>query len=190
MADDASQSRPSPAAAPGAAPGKGQPTAWYVARPSGRRDGPMSLEMLKQYVSAGSVAPEHLVWREGMPGWTPAGSVPELFGTRTGQTPPSLPEPEPRGADWSENLKQLDPMLSNPSFFRIFGRVCAALAVLLIVVSIMLGWILRIHFFTEATVLALIFLVGEAAAVLMDRLGRIHAAIVDRDDSSASKTFR
>lgn len=58
--------------------------------------GPVSEEELKSWIAQGRVSPADLVWSEGMPAWTPAGSVAELGFTpaaAAGATPPPFPPP-------------------------------------------------------------------------------------------------
>lgn len=184
VSEEAPKAKPSPAA-PSKGPAGG--ATWYLARATGQREGPMTLELLKQCLASGSVTEDSLVWREGMPAWAPARSLPELFGARPGKTPPSLPEAPTQ--NWAENLKTLDPMLSSPSFFRIAARISAALSVLLIAGSLLLGY-WGVRFYIEAAVLALVFLVGEAAGTMIERLDRIESSFSAREERSSSKTFR
>lgn len=58
--------------------------------------GPFNLATLQQYVQAGQLTRETLVWNQGLPQWTPAGKVPELLGLfgpppLPGGAPPPLP---------------------------------------------------------------------------------------------------
>lgn len=53
---------------------------WYYSK-NASQFGPVPVEELRAKVAAGEVGPSDLVWKDGMPDWTPAGSVPEL-GTR------------------------------------------------------------------------------------------------------------
>ncbi|MBP8132002.1 MAG: SUMF1/EgtB/PvdO family nonheme iron enzyme, partial [Candidatus Hydrogenedentes bacterium] len=65
--------------------------AWWYAEGQAQR-GPMSLEELRSAIAGGKVRAETEVWREGMPGWQPAGSVRELKGTfPVAKTPPARP---------------------------------------------------------------------------------------------------
>src|SRR5262245_35814065 len=52
---------------------------WYFER-QGQRYGPCTLEKLKRLLAAGNVSGDDLIWREGMPKWIPAKTVPELSG--------------------------------------------------------------------------------------------------------------
>lgn len=54
---------------------------WYVGK-GGARSGPYSRERLGQMAASGELSPTDLVWREGMGGWAPASSIPELFAAR------------------------------------------------------------------------------------------------------------
>ena len=51
---------------------------WYFAK-HGQQQGPVELEALKAQLQNGALSPGDLVWREGMPEWTPAREVPELL---------------------------------------------------------------------------------------------------------------
>ncbi|MBK7952231.1 MAG: DUF4339 domain-containing protein [Deltaproteobacteria bacterium] len=77
-----------PAGTPGATPAA-DATEWY-AESQGKRVGPMPRGELDALVTRGEVKPETLVWREGMSGWTAAGSVDELAPAFK-KVPPPLP---------------------------------------------------------------------------------------------------
>jgi membrane protease subunit (stomatin/prohibitin family) len=47
---------------------------------NGKQMGPYGMDVLKQGVDSGQFSRETMVWREGMPQWIQAGSVPELAG--------------------------------------------------------------------------------------------------------------
>src|SRR4051794_38861174 len=50
---------------------------WFFVSSSGQH-GPCSVEQLTELAACGGVQPGTLVWKEGMPGWTPANAVSEL----------------------------------------------------------------------------------------------------------------
>ena len=54
---------------------------WFYVR-EGRREGPVRRARLLELVRGGWLAPDDLVWTEGMPEWVPAGTVDWLFGGR------------------------------------------------------------------------------------------------------------
>ncbi len=56
----------------------------------------MDIETLQGMLRSGQVAPSDLVWREGMPEWTPASTIPELSGG-AGAPPPPPPTMTPPG---------------------------------------------------------------------------------------------
>jgi len=92
---------------------------WYYAQ-SGERKGPVSFAKLQELAKSGWLTPGDLVWRHGMPDWTPAKDVEGLFATALGQrlrktidglrhasdgepaettenpTPPGIPEESPK----------------------------------------------------------------------------------------------
>jgi membrane protease subunit (stomatin/prohibitin family) len=74
---------------PAGGPAPALPASWFYAE-TGRPVGPVTREQIVEAIAAGRVTPSTLTWTEGMPNWTPAGSVPalaSLFAT----SPPPLP---------------------------------------------------------------------------------------------------
>src|SRR5262249_12582252 len=47
---------------------------WFYAAPDGRRRGPVTRDELHSRLSEGSIAPDTLVWTDGMDHWLPASS--------------------------------------------------------------------------------------------------------------------
>jgi len=64
--------------------------AQYFAAIDGKQAGPFGIDALKGHAAGGQLTRETLVWKQGMPGWTPAGQVQELEPV-FGATPPPLP---------------------------------------------------------------------------------------------------
>lgn len=65
---------------------------WYFHR-GGKTQGPVSGERLQQLSASGNLAPDDLVWRDGMSDWMPARSL-GLLGARS-KGPPTPPPPPP-----------------------------------------------------------------------------------------------
>ena len=65
-------------------------TQWYYGSPAGQ-SGPVDERQLREMIAAGQLAPETLVWREGMKDWTRLDSVPEL----SSAPPASYGQPQP-----------------------------------------------------------------------------------------------
>lgn len=61
---------------------------WFVSR-AGNKSGPFSEAELRQQAAAGQLDRADPVWREGMAGWAPAGSVPGVFPTGNVAAPPA-----------------------------------------------------------------------------------------------------
>jgi hypothetical protein len=51
---------------------------WFLSR-GGQTVGPYPFQQLQQWAAARQLAPEDVVWQDGMPSWVPAGSLPGLF---------------------------------------------------------------------------------------------------------------
>lgn len=66
-----------------------QPMAYYVAV-NGQQSGPYNDVALKQMIQQGMLKPDSLIWKQGMPQWSPASSVPEVAAMFT-QGPPPIP---------------------------------------------------------------------------------------------------
>ena len=169
--------------------------AWYLGAPDGQREGPLSLAEMKQRVASGRLDRQRLVWKSGMPGWVPAGTVPELF--ETPATPGSPPPPALFGtpipgtaavpaASAIEWVRRLDGLFASPVVYRMTGRVCAALGVLTLLVALVLliarsaSWT---TWLTGFLLFALIFLAGEAAGAILAILGRIETGSMGRGPS-------
>jgi membrane protease subunit (stomatin/prohibitin family) len=82
-------------AAPPPAPAAPQ-VSFYVAQ-NGQQTGPFPYLTLQHMHTAGSLAPNTHVWRQGMAAWHTASTVPELTGVFASPTPPPLPPPIPPG---------------------------------------------------------------------------------------------
>lgn len=65
------------------------PSEWFYSA-NGAQSGPVNDSELKALIEKRTVTRESLVWHEGMPAWTPAGQVAELFAV-----PPPLPAAQP-----------------------------------------------------------------------------------------------
>jgi hypothetical protein len=53
--------------------------AWFIVA-EGQKLGPLSDQDVMAWARSGRLKPSDLVWQEGMPGWLPAGQVPQLSG--------------------------------------------------------------------------------------------------------------
>jgi len=67
---------------------------WYFVRGE-EQVGPFSKDLIRQIHEGGQLSPETLVWREGMSGWEPAGSIPELEISNQPLPPPPPPPTTP-----------------------------------------------------------------------------------------------
>jgi membrane protease subunit (stomatin/prohibitin family) len=79
-------------AAPAAPPPLPAPAAIYLGI-NGQQVGPLAPADLPAQIAAGTLTPQTLVWRQGMPGWAPADSVPEIAGLFAATPPPLPPTP-------------------------------------------------------------------------------------------------
>ena len=88
-----------PPAAIAAPPPLPAPVQFYAAI-NGQQAGPLDLNALQQKVGSGEIEEDTLVWKSGLPAWTPAGQVPELAPLFASAGPPPLPAalpPPPSG---------------------------------------------------------------------------------------------
>jgi hypothetical protein len=66
-----------------------QAAAFFVAI-NGQQAGPFDLTTIAAKARAGEISQDSLVWKQGMPAWAPASSVPDLAAA-FGSIPPPLP---------------------------------------------------------------------------------------------------
>lgn len=154
----------------------GGSTGWYMAKRGGHPEGPMDLAELRRRALAGQLHPSDIVWREGMPDWIEARGVGELFGPATTAagpppTPPGRATPSPSPATIGPEIvwQHLNAVFARPVVYRVVGRISAALGALTLAVSIVLAFI-GLKWFTGAVLFAILFLLGEAAAAILERL--------------------
>lgn len=67
---------------------------WYYTV-DGNQQGPVSAAELKQLATSGSLKPQDLVWKEGMPEWTPAKNLKGLFPVVENKAPEAKATPQP-----------------------------------------------------------------------------------------------
>lgn len=67
------------------------PSVLYMVSVGGNQSGPFNMEQLKQFVSTGEFTKQTFVWKQGMDNWVEAGTVQELAGLFTANTPPPPP---------------------------------------------------------------------------------------------------
>ena len=81
-----------------------EPAVWHYSV-NGARRGPVTFGQLKSLVESAVLRPTDLLWREGMPTWVEAGTVPDLFpaGALAKPAPPPFPLPEDAAGEGSGN---------------------------------------------------------------------------------------
>jgi hypothetical protein len=89
QAQPAQQTQQSGQGGPSGPPPLPQQTQWYLGV-GGQQQGPFDTGALQAQAEAGTLTPTTLVWRSGMPSWTPAQDVPEVAAV-LGAAPPPLP---------------------------------------------------------------------------------------------------
>jgi hypothetical protein len=67
---------------------------WHYTQNGQPAAAPVSMAELKQLAASGRLKPTDMVWKDGMPNWTQAGSIPELFAA-PGAPAPRGPAPAP-----------------------------------------------------------------------------------------------
>ena len=90
---------PAPVSSPGTVrvvPPPSEPAVWHYSV-NGARRGPVTFGQLKSLVEGAALRPNDLIWREGLPAWVEAGTVPELFPVMLVKAaPPPVPVPAAR----------------------------------------------------------------------------------------------
>jgi hypothetical protein len=67
---------------------------WYYSR-EGQQLGPVAWEELYRLASSGQIAATDLVWREGMPNWAEARTIPNLLAAPATPAPSDQPQVQP-----------------------------------------------------------------------------------------------
>ncbi|GHT92007.1 hypothetical protein FACS1894140_3440 [Spirochaetia bacterium] len=86
---------PIPGGAPPPIPGAPVQTVSFSVSVNGQTYGPYDMNALAQMTQAGQLNAQSMVWRQGMPGWQAAGTVPELGALFAGVGAPPPPPPPP-----------------------------------------------------------------------------------------------
>lgn len=71
---------------------------WYYAD-RGKQQGPVSFKRLQELVQEGTIGPDDLVWKVGLPEWTPAREVENLLPAGADAPPPPPTAPPPLAGD-------------------------------------------------------------------------------------------
>jgi hypothetical protein len=154
-----------------------QPTAdgWYMSRLGGPQEGPFDLAEMKRRLLCGELRSGDLVWREGMADWQPAREVRELFAApASGPQPPPRPGRPAAAAPFQPEklVRNLNKFCSCPKFFRWTAYVAAALALFWLAESVLL-WYWELSWFTGALLFAVIFVVAQGVAAVLEAVARV-----------------
>jgi len=68
------------------------PIVQYNIAVNGQSTGPYTFDQLKQMAAQGQFTPQSLIWKQGMSGWSTAGTVAELLPIFAQTTPPPVPQ--------------------------------------------------------------------------------------------------
>jgi hypothetical protein len=143
---------------------------WYVADASGNRQGPFNLEVLRTRIELGELGPDTLLWRRGLSGWTPAGSVTEvasLLAAEGSIAPPPLPKVRKSPA-W----KVLNQAFSDHVLIRMVGRLSFVASVVIVMVSLGL-WYWGYTWFTGSLILFAVWVNCEAAGAMLEAIAEL-----------------
>jgi hypothetical protein len=183
MAEDAPQPAAAPSS-PGGPPGSQRAIWYYVPRATGKREGPVTIEVLKQRFAAGGLSAEDLVWREGMAEWVPARAAPELLMSRPAQGgPPPFPsaptapqKPVQSGPSAAELLEQAQGFFARPMLYRMIGLAGGGLCLVWLFFAIVAwafsGGPAALACLDGAFILAMLFVLGNGIAAILEKLDR------------------
>lgn len=87
-------------------------TEWYFEK-NGNRQGPLSGSKLKQLAVSGQLAPDDLIWKDGMSDWKRAGNVKGLFENRPSEASSGGPPPVPKKPAKQEESSQVTQQLKS-----------------------------------------------------------------------------
>lgn len=161
---------------------------WFYAK-DGKQLGPVSWEQLYQLASTGLIQPADLVWREGMPQWAQASTIPNLFGGAGAAAPAVAASPAPSyqqnyqavGYATSAGYGGAQPRPVTPMVMGIIGIIYASIGIILGLIGLvsavspqtrMMG--MQAWSFASATIalaLAVLLLVGGIMLVRYQRIG-------------------
>jgi len=83
---------------------------------NGARRGPVTTTQLKAQVESGVVRANDLLWREGLPAWVEAGTIPELFPPSALVKPPvPMPAPIPVAPAPPMSIQSVQPIPARPA---------------------------------------------------------------------------
>jgi hypothetical protein len=102
---------------------------YHVGR-NGQQTGPFSLEQLKAMAASGQLLPTDLVWKEGMAGWEPASTLPDVFeGGPVTATPtyPAAPAAQPAPIAQATLLPPAGTQVENYLVWAILSTICCCL---------------------------------------------------------------
>jgi len=68
------------------------PVVQYNVAVNGQSTGPYTFDQLRQMAAQGQFTPQSLIWKQGMSGWTAAGTMAELLPIFAQSTPPPVPQ--------------------------------------------------------------------------------------------------
>lgn len=153
------------------------PAVWHLARSGGQQTGPITLGSLKEQLSAGSLLPTDLLWKQGLPEWLPAREIPELAEACSALQPmPSLPKNA--FVKNVELLRHVNAILADSSFYRITGRLCLGLSAFIFLLSALLSfW--QYTWFTGAVLFFAIGITSEASGHILEALFRIETKVAN-----------
>lgn len=99
---------------------------YYVGR-NGQQSGPFPLEQLQQMAASGELAATDLVWKEGMPNWEPAGSIPGLFAASPAVVSPAVVSPSSPPLVQASVLPPAGVQVPNYLVWAILSTVCCCI---------------------------------------------------------------
>jgi hypothetical protein len=121
---------------------------WYYTS-DGQQKGPVGIAELKHLAASGQLRPTDLVWKEGMPQWTPANYARGLF-PEPAAAPyhPAAPQPESYPAGYAEPPAQPRPVrarqsrapqrgMSTGALVALIGGIVGAVLLIVVVILVM-----------------------------------------------------
>jgi hypothetical protein len=140
----------------------------------GKQQGPLPFAVVKERAAKGDLKPTDFVWREGMSAWVEAGKLQNLSFAAPNRISASPTDMNGASTEASTEKAPVDRVLAgmeSPEFFFRCSRFCALAAAVLLLTSAA-GFAFGFSWFTGALLFAILAVLGQGIAAILEALQR------------------